>query len=120
MKTRNKTTMSLLSIMAVFILLSATVYAQDDYFGSARDTDNLIVQEDLSYLGTNEEIISLDDAVVIAMMNYRGELKKSYEIQDLNGEPVFFVKLLDDNVLKLVMVESTGNFNLVEEVPAII
>ena len=63
----------------------------------------------------SQKFISLEDARLIALMNYRGEIKNENKITDFQtGNILYLFTIKDNNLNKLVMVDGSGEYNLIE------
>ena len=79
------------------------------------EENNISIFEKRRNANSNNEF-SLIDAETLLMLKYRGELLKSYEIENTNKEKIFLIKVRKNNLEKLFMVEQTGKIELIEEI----
>lgn len=104
MKTLNKIKTILSLLLLVISVTPSMIYASDDTF-----------TKDYRIGTTSTQKLTLDNAEIIIMMNYRGELYSSKMIHNLNNEEVFIITIKEDGFLRTYLIEQDESIELIEE-----
>jgi len=75
--------------------------------------NNIIKSSKINSKKENE--FKLEDAEIQIMMNTRGTLISSHSISDFNNNPVYIIKIKENNKMKTYLVEKEENPKLIEE-----